>query len=377
MISHMVNRLSNLWTALWAPTLRGLAEHLPGIARILLLLFALSGAASVFALPVDGLYSQDIAVENQSEAERERAYRDAFARVIVKVTGERRWLEHPRIREAVQRASAYVAEVSYRSEMLERRIAVRFDQSLIDELLKRAEIPVWDLNRASVLLWVTVQTMDGRRTMLGSSSEHELLIQAREFAGERGVPVLIPLLDLTDRRMVSVTQGWELDTGVLREAGQRYGADSVLAGRLLITPANEVVGLWTFIFRDQEHVFDHVDNRVETYMGVPLDEVTTRLAEHFGFVLSEFEREDEVMLRIDGISDLANHTDLMRYLGSLSVIRDVNVAALRADTIELRVSLAGTRQHLTEFISLDRDLQPVNFELGAVTTDLLHYRWAR
>lgn len=343
----------------------------------LLLLLTLATSAGVQALPIDGLYSQEIVVQNQSEAAREQAYREAFERVITKVTGERRWLEHPDISAAAQQAASFVAEVSYRTVMLEGRIDVRFDQSLIDELLNRAEIPVWDRNRASVLLWVTVQNDEGRRTMLGSSSEHALLTQAREFATERGVPVLIPLLDLTDRRMVSVSQGWQLDTDALREVGERYGADSVLAGRLLITPANEVVGLWQFIFRDQVHVFDHVDNRVETYMDVPLDNVTTRLADHFGLVLSEFEQEDEVTLRIEGITNLANHTALMQYLASLSVVRDVNVSALRADTIELRVQLGGTRHHLTEFISLGRDLQPLNFEVGAVASDQLHYRWTR
>jgi hypothetical protein len=345
--------------------------------RWLLLMFALALSPAGQALPIDGLYSQEIVVENQSEATRERAYRQAFERVIVKVTGERRWLEHPRIREAMQRASSYVAEVSYRTVMLEARIDVRFDQSLIDELLNRAEIPVWDRNRASVLLWITVQDNSGRRNMLGSSTEHVLLQQAREFAGERGVPVLIPLLDLTDRRMVSVEQGWQLDTEALRQAGERYGADSVLAGRLLITPANEVVGLWQFIFRDQVHVFDHVDVSADTYMDFPLDAVTTRLAEQFGLVLSEFEQEDLVTLRIDGVASLASHMALLRYLESLSVVTAVNVSALRADTIELRLQLAGTRQHLTEFISLGRDLQPLNFDVGAVTSDLLHYRWTR
>lgn len=342
-----------------------------------LLVLALTGNSPVLALPVEGLYGQEIVVQNQSEAERERAYRDAFAQVIVKVTGERRWLEHPQIRQAMQRASTYVAEVSYRTVMLEGLVDVRFDQRLVDDLLNRADIPVWDRNRASVLLWVTVQGVDGRRTMLGSSTEHALLTQVRDFANERGVPVLIPLLDLTDRRMVTVNQGWALDTAALRDVGERYGADSVLAGRLLITPANEVVGLWQFVFRDQVHVFDHVDNSVDTYMDLPLDTVTTRLAEHFGLVLSEFEQEDEVVLRIEGVTSLASHTALMRYLGSLSVVRDVNVSALRADTIELTVQLAGTRHHLTEFISLGRDLQPVNFDVGAVTPGLLHYRWTR
>lgn len=374
MMARMTSRLSRTWTL----ARRALQVQWRRAGQLLLAsAFLLVAASPALALPIDGLYQQAVAVEDQSEAERERAYRDAFAQVIVKVTGERRWLEHPQVVEAMQQASSYVAEVSYRSAMLERQIDVRFDQSLVDELLNRADIPVWDRNRASVLLWVTVQSEDGRRDMLGSSSDHPLLTQAREFGIERGVPILIPLLDLTDRRLVSVNQGWQLETDALREAAERYGADSVLAGRLLITPDNEVVGLWQFVFRDQTHVFDHVDNNVDTYMDVPLDEVTTRLAEHFGLVLSEFEREDEITLRIEGISSLASHTELMRYLESLSVIREVSVSALRADTIDLRVQLAGTRQHLTEFISLGRDLQPVNFELGAVTSELLHYRWTQ
>lgn len=350
----------------------------PGLAACLMcMVLLLMAPMSVTALPVDGLYGQVVAVDNQSESERQRAYRDAFARVIVKVTGERRWLEHPQIRSALNLAGQYVAEVSYRSAAAGGNLDVRFDQSLIDDLLYRAEVPVWDRNRASVLLWVTVQMPDGSRQMLGSSSDHVLLEQAREFATERGVPVLIPLLDLTDRRLVNDTRGWNLDADALRSAGERYGADSVLAGRLLITPDEEVVGLWQFLFRDQIHVFDHVDVSADTYMDVPLDEVTTRLAEHFGLVLSEFEREDEVTLRIEGINDLASHMVLLRYLETLSVVRSVNVAALRADTVDLRVQLAGTRQHLTEFISLGRDLQPVNFELGAADADLLHYRWTR
>ncbi len=353
--------------------------RLPAVQWLLLmLLLALSSTGQ--ALPIEGLYSQEIVVENQSEAARERAYREAFEQVIVKVTGERRWLEHPRIREARQRAASYVAEVSYRTVGLEGRIDVRFDQGLIGDLLNQAEIPVWDSNRASVLLWITVQGDDGRRNMLGSSSDHVLLDQAREFATERGVPVLIPLLDLTDRRMVSVNQGWQLDTAALRQVGERYGADSVLAGRLLITPANEVVGLWQFIFRDQTHVFDHVDVSPDTYMDFPLDQVTGRLAEHFGLVPSDFEQEDQVTLRIDGVASLASHMALMRYLESLTMVSAANVSALRGDSIELRLQLAGTRQHLAEFISLGRDLVPVTSGTGDVataTSDLLHYRWTR
>lgn len=344
----------------------------------LILMMFLTPLAS--ALPVQGLYQDEIAVANQGDQERRRAYAEAFTDVITKVTGERRWLEHPQLAAAVNSADRYVAEVSYRSAGVSGRqdgfLDVRFDQSLIDNLLNQANIPVWDNNRASVLLWLTVQEADGRRVMLGSSSEHALLDQVRQFAEQRAVPVLIPILDLEDRQLVPPNQAWALDATALRAAAARYDADSVLAGRVLVTPAGELVGFWQLIFRDDIQVFDHI-GVADTYMDLPLDRATARLASHFGLVLSAFEREDQVSIRVDGISDLQSHTQLISYLESLSVVQEVQVSALRPEGLDLNLRLLGTRQILTEFISLGRDLQPVDFQPGQPAGDQLHYRWTR
>src|SRR5690606_5634616 len=161
-----------------------------------------------------------ISVSNQGDQERRRAYREAFARVITKVTGEKRWLEHGQIAPVLNSADRYVAEVVYQSAAgggQGGELEVRFDQALIDDLLNRANIPVWDNNRASILLWITVQDESGRRVMLGSGSEHPLLDQAREFSALRAVPILIPLLDLEDRRLVNPTQSWALDANALQQ----------------------------------------------------------------------------------------------------------------------------------------------------------------
>lgn len=53
---------------------------------------------SSLALQVTGLYSQDIPVANDGEAERNRAFAEALAAVVVKVSGDPRWLE-PHYRE--------------------------------------------------------------------------------------------------------------------------------------------------------------------------------------------------------------------------------------------------------------------------------------
>lgn len=360
------------------PRQRAVCSRLPTVwLGFLLACVALLAAGPLRALPVDGLYNQVIAVSDQSDGERRRAYREAFAQVIVKVSGERRWLEHPAVRGALAAADNYVAEVGYRSTGLETAIDVRFDQQLVDDLLVRAEIPVWSRNRASILLWLTVQNADGRRVMLGSSSEHELQDQAREFAAERGVPVLFPLLDLVDRRMVSLDQSWAMDVTALQSVAERYGADSILAARLLEMPNGELVGLWQFIFRDQIQTFDHVSGADERYVDMPLDRATSALASHFALLPRDLAREDEVLLQVDGIDDLANHMALIRYLESLAVVRDVRVAALRSEGLDLHVRMVGDRYRLAEIISLDRDLRPEGFTLGGTIGDTLHYRWTR
>jgi hypothetical protein len=348
-----------------------------GLSVMLLAVLLWQAAPPAQALPVTGLYEETIAVENQNESQRQQAYRQAFQQVLVKVTGETRWLEHPAITRALGMAASYVSQVSYRSGPEGGALSVQFDQALVDELLSRENIPVWDNNRASILLWLTLQSADGRRVVLGSGSENDLILQAENFAERRAVPVLLPILDLTDRRLVTQQQGWALDTDALQRAAQRYGADSILAGRVLETPDGQLVGLWRVLFRESNETFDHLDSVENDYMSVPLDQATAMLANYFGLVPSAFDQRDSVRIRISGINSMRSHQEAMNYLSSLSMVERVSLRALDANTMELELELAGTRQMLSEFISLGRDLQPDNFTPGANLPQILNFRWTR
>src|SRR6056300_429135 len=81
----------------------------------LALLFA---SAATQALPVTGLYSEQMAVANESDAERSRAFREALQAVILRVTGEPQWLDHPTIIAAVENAQSYVEAIGYSSEFI-------------------------------------------------------------------------------------------------------------------------------------------------------------------------------------------------------------------------------------------------------------------
>ena len=147
------------------------------------------------ALPVSGLYNHEVAVGNESDSERDRAFSEALSAVIVKVTGARHWLEEPVIATALRNAQNYVEGFDYRTEIVvadleevsddqaqpqtepqtqpqtqvtvstveQNFINVIFASDLVDDLLASANVPVWDSNRPSVLVWMVLQNDQGER----------------------------------------------------------------------------------------------------------------------------------------------------------------------------------------------------------------------
>jgi hypothetical protein len=351
------------------------------------------------ALQVSGLYSQQIPVTNDGEAERNRAFREAFAAVVVKVSGDPRWLENLAIERAIAQAQNYVEATSYISESIQlpledntlpldsdeeqfytaeqRIISVNFAAALINELLADAGIPVWDDNRPSVLVWMVLQNSAGDREFLTVGSNPEIVKVMQDFAAARGLPIIFPVLDFEDRKSLSENIAWNLDEAAISSASERYGADSILAGRLHFTASGELVGLWQFRFQEETDVFDGFDSELKSYLYDPLNRITTQLAGYFA-ILPESIDGGTVRLRIDGIKNLNDYSSLLNYVENLGLVATVTTAEVDGERIELQLSLVGDTRQLYEQIALDRDLLPIynTLEDSSFAT-LLHYRWTR
>lgn len=349
------------------------------------------------ALQVTELYNHQVAVGDESDAERRRAFGEALAAVVVKVTGERTWLQHPAIEQARNNAQSYVEAFSYASEIRvlvpasvadepstaagavtsveQRVIKVSFAARLIDQLLADANIPVWDSNRPSVLVWMALQTEAGERSLLTADSDPQIIEHMQRFAAERGLPIIFPLLDFEDRRNLTADSVWTLDQVAIVNASQRYGADSVLVGRVYFAASGEVVGLWQFIFQDEAEVFDAFDTDLQSYLYTSLDRITTKLARYFAIVPGA-SKQQLVRLRVDGIRNLTAYASLMSYVSNLGLVESVAVAQMDGDRLELELGLVGDTQQLFELLALDRDLLPIASSL-ADTPSMLHYRWTR
>ena len=216
--------------------------------------------------------------------------------MLVRATGEQRNLSHPAVQEALANAQSYVEAIRYISETVfpastrqanelqqtlpedtverevdenpdgrmldqdqqrqvvpaaieQRFIEVEFSSVLIERMLADAQIPLWDSNRPSVLIWMALQDESGSRSLMTSDINNDIIEYIKDFADARGLPVLFPVLDFEDRRNLSEDLVWRLDEQAIRTASLRYGADSILTGRLHFTSSGELVASGSFSFR--------------------------------------------------------------------------------------------------------------------------------
>ncbi len=345
-------------------------------------------APSASAVQVEGLYSHSLSIVDESDVARNEAYSAALAAVIVKLTGGVVALELPGVDDALDQASDFVEGVSYAStpsaagangpESNQRSITVDFSRGLVDALLGRLGIPIWNSNRPSVLVWMAQQDADGQRRHLDPERDLEAVRLLEAFARTRGLPLLFPLLDFEDRQNLSESDLWDLRADQIAVASQRYGADSILSGRLLSTPSGELVGLWQFQFQGEVRLFEGLATELADYLEAPLASVAEQLSRYFALP-SALATEQFIRLRVDGIRSLGDYAALLAYVTAIGVVADFSLASLDAERLELDLIVKGEGTKLSELIALDRDLLPIDtLNRGEVDApSLLHYRWTR
>ena len=112
---------------------------------ILLLLLAMTVLAPAAAAHADGLYTGQVPVNTQSDAERAEALKSALAQVVVKLTGgDNAVLARPEVAQAVADAANYVQQYQYAQDaataadgkpQVRLSLIAQFDRTAVDKLV--------------------------------------------------------------------------------------------------------------------------------------------------------------------------------------------------------------------------------------------------
>ena len=345
-------------------------------AECLLLLLACLIAPGTMALQVEDLYTARVLVLDESAAQLRSGARAGLLQVLVRVSGNSEVETNEAVRAALRNPGRFYYQYSYAAsehtllvsdeQVPARILQLEFEPSAIAGLLRTAGLPVWGSNRPGVMVWVAVDEGAGREMLLETDANATAASLATH-AARRGLPLLYPLGDLSDSASLSVAEVWGSFLDRVQVASERYGADSILTGRVLAL-GDQYAGRFSYrvneTWNDVEVVASEPDELVRWVVDQMADEMAAVYAIGSG--------RTSVWLQVEAVDSVFDYAALNRYLAGLTPVVDLFVAGVEGDVIRLRLDTEGHTAVLLELIELDERLQ-----LIARNETLLQFRWLR
>lgn len=317
----------------------------------LLLVLAANGARATSI--EDGLYRARVVVADESEPARSGGFRAALAQVVVKLSGQRQVLDRSEVTSLLDAAANLVEEYRYHRLPAtaavpaadavdaaappegaaplppvppELTLEVRFAAPTLDAELRRIGVPRWPAERRPVLLWLG-----------GTDQERSALAPlARAALEEWGVPVLEPLWDLQDTQALAASAS-ALDPARVAEASRRYEA----AHWLLLEPqiaADAVRGRWQ-LGGTAAATGNEVAGEPRAWIEAAVNAAVDALASGQAYVPGGQVSVEE--LGIDGIATYDAYRAAIDALDALEMVRGIEVKALAAGRLTLRLQVDG------------------------------------
>lgn len=317
------------------------------------------------AMPVGSLYEAIVPVENQSDTERRQALHKAMWQILVKLTGDSTIVDDERAKTLINNAQSYVQQYRYldpavggdTADKAGLRLWVGFDSTAVSSQLQRLGIATWGKERPATLVWLAVDDSSGRQ-LAGMEQASRYLEPLTRLARERGLPLLLPLMDLEDTTKLSPADVAGGSIGAIENASARYPADVVLAISLTGAGGNGPVSArWTLLS-------EKAGNDSWTSEGESLDAVLStginRLADTLAqrYAPQTFAGEAaRLELTVSAINSLDDYARAQRYLAGLSSVDQVNVVSAKPGQVIFEVRALGGDQALDQAITIGRTLQ--------------------
>jgi uncharacterized protein len=126
-----------------------------------------------------GIYEAEVAVNNQTDTERNNGFARGLAQVLAKISGDRSATGRPGVGQELRRAKDYVSGYDYRQDQgvssngapsFKTVLVVRFDRAEVDGIIGALGLPIWPQPRPKPVLWLGIDDGKGPRLVAVSQS---------------------------------------------------------------------------------------------------------------------------------------------------------------------------------------------------------------
>ena len=324
------------------------------------------------AIPVSSLYEAIVPVPNQTDTERRQALHKAMWQVLVKLTGDTAIVDDSRAKTLINEAQSYVQQYRYLEPAPSGepglRLWVGFDSAAIDSSLQQQGIATWGKERPATLVWLAVDDGDGRQ-LAGMEQASQYLDPLSRQARERGLPLLLPLMDLEDTTKLDPADIASGSISAIETASSRYPAEVVLAASLTGVGENGTVSArWTLLSEEAGNdSWTSEGESLEAVLSAGVNRLADTLARRYAPRTFAGEAT-RVELTVSAINSLDDYARAQNYLAGLSNVNRVNVVSAEPGRVVFEVEAMGGDAAIDQAITIGRTLRAENGGQGH------HYR---
>lgn len=354
-----------------------LIRHIRTVSRryplIGVVVAVLSQSGLLHAEQVTGLYEVELPVSSQDREERTKALQQAFSEVLVRVSGRADLVqstEYPNIQAAIQSATRFAQQYRYRKVANRHssgdtlNLWVRFDEAALTRLLRANNLPVWGMTRPETLVWLAVDER-GKRELVGNNSKHPALRILKEQAQRRGVPLRMPLLDLTDRTGLRVSDVWgNFESPILR-ASQRYQTEAVLVGRVF-QQYRGWTARWSLYADNRRRDWTLTGDTLQEVLAPGIDTTAESLAQRYTQVAGV--NDGSILVEVRDIKSLTDFNRVQKYLHTLSSVTAVQPYRIVDNAAVFELSTPAGRMGVARAVALGHTLVTAPTETAPVET---------
>jgi hypothetical protein len=352
----------------------------PHMMFVLLLL--LLPCKEVLAVEVSSLYQGKVEIENQSTANRRKAIKAALSVVMVKVGGTQKILAKPEVRKAINNYNLYLSQYQYETdEQGVLYLQAQFNESKVNKVFQSHNLPLWGSLRPQTLIWLVEEDMLSRK-VVSSMSSSQLPTVIQKSSQTRGLPVIMPLMDLEDSQNISLSDVWGKFYQPLSQASQRYDAESIVVMRLsnasLVSSEefqhnkNEqvVVNCGLLCRNEKDKIYYALDwsfvndknSMSKQYTGVDktflikeaLDDITEQTYEKYALLTSE---KQKFTIEVANVNSIETYMEIFRFLDNLSNVRGVTLNEAEGIKRIFTLDIIGSEEAFLQALALNNELQ--------------------
>lgn len=317
---------------------------------------------SAGAVTLSNLYSAQLPIHSSVTWRRLQIMPKAMQQVLIKVSGNADIATVDGVPDALKKAASYVTQYSYirkpEAEKNKLLIQIQFNSGAIHKLLRQLGQPVWGRNRPLTLLWVTV-TDDSDSQLIGGDNNGPLLESLRKDAQLRGLPMVLPVMDLSDMQKINATDVIQGQWNAIQAASQRYSPDAILLVNVDKSQPKAINSTWSLSLQGKSDQWQESGQSVDQVLDQGFNALANTLASQYAAIENKEQAQQGIQIQIDGLNNVAEYAKIQKYLLSLTGVSQVELASVLANQLIFNVKLNGSLQSLKQQIKLGNKLQAV------------------